>query len=469
MIRSISTSQPAGDRPATTPRRHFLKLAVAAAGVGLSTPPLRAAASRRRPGQKLRLGLIGTSGRGRNMIRDLLQLDEDVIALCDVDPARLAEGAGIAAPKYAGARQYRDYRKMLEQEKELDAVIVTTPDHMHAPISLLAMSRGLHVFCEKPLARTVGEARRMRELARTTGVVTQMGTQGSASHALRRAVEVIRAGVLGTVREVHVWTDRTPKLQKENVGSATVPAGMNWDDWIGVAPPRPYSRNLHPFAWRWWTGFGTGPLGDMACHLTNIAFRALDLMDPTEIDVSVGAAPAPGMFGAGSRIVYRFPERVGRKPVTLTWYDGGRLPDQALLEAHGIPQQFGKVPGSEKLIIGDRGVLYGDAYLKLNGEPRFNGVAKHPACLAIPESIARARQQGTLGHYQEWIEACKGNGQTYAGFEVAAAHTEMVTLGTVALQLGRRIRWDPVAMRVPGEPAADALLQPTYRPGFTLA
>jgi predicted dehydrogenase len=452
-------------------RRHFLHSAIATAA--LAAPGVRALAApaparRKSASGKLRLGLIGTSGRGRNMIRDLLQLDEEVIALCDVDPARLAEGARIAAPKYPAARQYHDYRRMLEQETELEAVIVTTPDHMHAPISLLAMSRGLHVFCEKPLARTVGEARRMRELARASGVVTQMGTQGSASHALRRAVEVIRAGVLGTVREVHVWTDRTPSLQKEKVGSAAVPAGMNWEDWLGVAAPRPYSRNLHPFAWRWWTGLGTGPLGDMACHLTNIAFRALDLVDPTEIDVAVGAAPAPGMFGAGSRLVYRFPERAARKPVTLTWYDGGRLPERALLEAHGIPQQFAKVPGSEKLIIGDKGVLYGDTYLKLNGEPRFNGVAKHPACLAIPESIPRARHQGTLGHYQEWIEACKGQGATYAGFEVAAAHTEMVTLGTVALQLGRRIRWDPVAMRVPGEPAADALLRPTYRPGFTI-
>lgn len=284
----------------------------------LASPAARtltaATPARRKPaGGKLRLGLVGTSGRGRNMIRDLLQLDEDVIALCDVDPARLAEGAGIAAPKYAAARQYRDYRRMLEQEKGLDAVIVTTPDHMHAPISLLAMSLGLHVFCEKPLARTVGEARRMRELARTSGVVTQMGTQGSASHALRRAVEVIRAGVLGAVREVHVWTDRTPKLQKDNGGAAEMPAGLNWEDWLGVAPPRPYSRHLHPFAWRWWTGFGTGPLGDMACHLTNIPFRALDLVDPTEIDVSVGEPPAPGCLAPVVASCIGFPSAAGAR------------------------------------------------------------------------------------------------------------------------------------------------------------
>ena len=318
------------------------------------------------------------------------------------------------------------------------------------------------------MARTVWEARRMRDLARSSGVVTQMGTQGSASHTLRRAVEVIRAGVIGDVREVHIWCDRTPGLAKAGL-SPDMPPGLDWDVWLGVANKREFSSNLHPFAWRWWNSFGTGPLGDMGCHLTNVAFRALDLVAPSEIDVSIGDVLRPGMFPHDTRIDYRFPQCNGRKPLTLSWYDGGRMPEMALLESHGIPQQFAKVPVTEKLIIGTKGILYGDNYVKLQGEERFLGIMKHEACLAVPETIERAKLQGTLGHYNEWVEACKGNGRTYAGFEVGAAQTEMVVLGAVAVQLGRKIRWDAEKMRIPGEPKADALLRPAYRPGFTIA
>ena len=461
----LSRSQP-------TPRRDFIKLTALAAATVSAPPPVGAAAPLRRPRaprEKLNLGLIGTGGRGMNMIRDFLQLNEEVIAFCDVDPKRLAGGVALAtaAGKWSGARHYADYRKMFEAEPELDAVVVTTPDHMHAPISLLAMSQGLHVFCEKPLARTVGEARRMRAMARTSGVVTQMGTQGSASPALRRAVEIIRAGVLGDIREVHIWCDRTPALAKPGLAPG-IPAGMNWDVWLGVNQPREFSSNLHPFAWRWWQAFGTGPLGDMGCHLTNVAFRSLDLFAPSEIDVSIGDVLRPGMFPHDTKIDYRFPERNGRKPLTLSWYDGGRMPERARLESHGIPQQFAKVAPTEKLIIGTKGVLYGDGYVKLQGEGRFLSIMKHAACLAVPETIERAKLQGTLGHYNEWIEACKGHGKTYAGFEVGAAQTEMVLLGAVAVQLGRSITWDPANLRVPGEPQADALLHPVYRPGFTV-
>ncbi len=459
--------------PLSTPRRDFLKL-TALAAAAVAAPSLAGAATPvrrpRAPREKLHLGLIGTGGRGMNMIRDFLQLDVEVIAFCDVDPRRLAGGVALAtaAGKWSGARQYSDYRKMLEAEPELDAVVVTTPDHMHAPISLLAMSRALHVFCEKPLARTVGEARRMREMASTSGVVTQMGTQGSASHALRRAVEIIRAGVLGEIREVHIWCDRTPALAKASL-AMEMPAGLNWDAWLGVQAPREFSPNLHPFAWRWWSAFGTGPLGDMGCHLTNVAFRALDLVAPSEIDVSIGDVLRPGMFPHNTKISYRFPEQNGRRALSLDWYDAGRMPEPALLERWGIPQQFGKVPPTEKLIIGSKGVLYGDNYVKLEGEERFMGLAKHEACRAVPETIERAKMQGTLGHYSEWVEACQGRGRTYAGFETAAAQTEMVVLGAVAVQLGRKITWDSVRMRVPGEPRADALLRPSYRPGFTIA
>jgi predicted dehydrogenase len=456
-------------------RREFLQLSLlAAAGAALprlarANAPAAASLSRPLRDRPPRLALIGTSGRAQNTIRDFLELDVEITALCDVDPARLARGVTLASPKFPHAHRYADYRRLLDEENDLDGVVVATPDHMHAPISLLAMSRGLHVFCEKPLTRTVAEARWMRDFARRAGVVTQMGTQSSASDSLRRGIELIQAGVLGQVREVHIWTDRSARLPKEPALTEP-PPGLAWDTWLGVAAERPFNSHLHPFRWRWWKEFGCGPLGDMGCHLTNLAFRSLDLAAPSEIDVACDDPLAPGLFPAGARIDYRFPARRQLAPMTLSWYEGRRAPDFALLESFGIPAQFGaKIPSNNKLIIGDKGILYGDTYIKLHGEPRFNGIMKHEACVAVPTTLPRNQHQGTRGHYDEWVQACRGHGKTFTGFDVAAAQTEMVLLGTVALQLGRKIRWDAATMSVPGEPAADALLRPTYRPGFTVA
>ena len=454
-------------------RREFLQLSLFAAA-GAAVPSFARTASSGAPSSTLfcdrppRLALIGTSGRAQNTIRDFLELDVEIAALCDVDRARLARGVELASPKFPHARRYADYRKLLDEEKDLDGVVVTTPDHMHAPICLLAMSRGLHVFCEKPLTRTVAEARWMRDFARRSGVVAQMGTQSSASDSLRRGIELIEASVLGQVREVHIWTDRSARLPKEPARTEP-PPGLTWDTWLGVAAERPFNSHLHPFRWRWWKEFGCGPLGDMGCHLTNLAFRALDLAAPAEIDVALDDPVASGLFPAGARIDYHFPARGQLAPMTLSWYEGRRTPDPALLESLGIPAQFGsKIPSNNKLIIGDKGILYGDTYIKLHGEPRFNGIMKHEACVAVPTTLPRNRQQGTRGHYDEWVQACRGRGTTFASFDIAAAQTEMVLLGTVALQLGHKIRWNAATMSVPGEPAADALLRPNYRPGFTI-
>lgn len=459
--------------PRVSSRRDFLKLsALAAAGFAFARPG-RAAPSGPRPrrseGRHLNVALIGTSGRAQNTIRDFLQIEAaNVVALCDVDPARLTRGVELASPKFPDARRYLDYRKLLDTEKELDAVVITTPDHMHAPIALLAMSRGLHVFCEKPLARTVAEARWMRDFARQSGVVTQMGTQSSATTPLRRAVEIVRSGVLGQVRAVHIWTDRSARLPK-TAATHEAPAGMAWDTWLGVAPVQPFSSHLHPFRWRWWRDFGAGPLGDMGCHLTNLAYRALDLSAPSEIDASVGEPLAAGLFPASAKIDYRFAARGALGPMTLSWYEGGLLPDPALLDSFGIARQFGSVTQNNKLIIGEKGILYGEQYIKLHGEERFNGITKHPACLAVPQTLPRNADQGTLGHYREWVDACQGRGTTFAGFDVAAGQTEMVLLGTVAAKLGRKIRWDSATMSIPGEPSAAALIRPAYREGFTLS
>jgi predicted dehydrogenase len=450
-------------------RRQFLKgAATAAAAFSIGQPFIHAATAkiRKGPNDKLNIGLVGAAGRAHNTIRDFCKLDETVVALCDVDPKRLETGVALATERFPQARRYLDYRKMFDAERELDAIVVTTPDHMHAPISMLAMSRGLHVFCEKPLTRTVWEARRMSEMAKQSGVVTQMGTQGSASHDLRRAVEIIQAGVIGKVREVHVWTDRTSRLPN-NKSPTEMPEGMDWDVWLGVAAEEPFSKRYHPANWRWWPNYGAGALGDMGCHLTNLPFRALDLRVPSEIDVEVSDAPAKGMFPSSCKVTYSFAELNGGAPLTMTWYDGGRLPDERLLREYGIGDGE-KVSPSEKLIIGERGVIYGDRRIKLNGESKFTPFDKHEACKAVAETLPRYRLEGTLGQYSEWVDACKGVGSTFTSFDVGAAQTEMVLLGTLAIRLGRKIGWDAKVMRVPDAPEADALLRPTYRSGFTV-
>lgn len=456
-----------------TDRRQFLKLA-ALAGSSLAFPfVLRSSADSKSPvSKKLDIALIGTGGRGVNTCRDMAQLSEyvNVIAVCDVDPGRGGSGAKHIKARWPGVRSYQDYRKLFDTEKNIRAVIVTTPDHMHAPISMLAMSRGLHVFCEKPLTRTIHEARRMRQIAADGKVVTQMGAQSSINLFLRRSIEVIQSGLIGDVTDVVVWCDRKPVVPASGIKSE-MPANMDWQTWLGVSPDEPFDSRYHPSRWRWWTQYGTGPLGDMGCHLTNLAFRALDLRTPEKIDVvKLGRPPAPGMFPKGSHLVYHFPEYNKRKALKLTWYDGGWTPPRELFARHGLESKYAEIKGSEKMIIGTKGLVYGDSYLKLHGEEKLLGVMNHPAAKDIPQRLPRARRQGTDGHYLEWIQACLANAPAapFASFETASRQTEMVLLGTIAQRLGKSIRWDSEKMEVPGEPAAAAMITPAYRPGYTI-
>lgn len=450
-----------------TSRRDFLKIGgLATVGV-LGFPAfIRGASSP--ASRRLRIGLIGTGGRGVNMCRDMVGLAEivDIVAMCDVDPKRGSGGGKFIREKFPEVRQYVDYRKMLDAEKSIEAVIVTTPDHMHAPISMLAMSRGLHVFCEKPLTRTIWEARQMRQVAAKSGVVTQMGSQRVASSSLRRGIEVLRAGILGDIKEIHMWTNRKSALPAAKNLSLPMPEGMDWDLWTGVTPKVPFNNRFHPGRWRWWYQYGTGPLGDMGCHLTNMAFYGLDLLAPTEVDAKVGKQLEPGMFPSGSKLVYKFPEYKGRKALEMTWYDGGWLPKQELLASLGIK---GEVPAGEgRLIVGTKGILWQDTYFKMHGEERLVGTSNHEACKAVPQTLPRLKEQGTSGHYREWIEACMGKGKPFSTFATASQHTEMVLVGALAQQLGRKIRWNSETMEVPGEPAAAAMIKPAYRPGFTI-
>ncbi|MCX7866056.1 MAG: Gfo/Idh/MocA family oxidoreductase [Limisphaera sp.] len=477
----MENTQPTSVRPIT--RRHFIFLStLAAGGVALSSCA-RPRPRRISPNEKLNIGVVGAAGKGASDTDHCAS--ENIVALCDVDEAHAAG----QIKKYPKAKFYRDWRKMLEQEKSLDAVIVSTPDHLHGVVAAAAIRLGKHVYCQKPLTQTVYEARLLRRLAREYGVVTQMGNQGSAEDGLRRAVECIQAGLIGQVREVHVWSNRPiwPQGMGRPPGEDPVPPTLDWDLWLGPAPWRPYKRDVyHPFNWRGWQDFGTGALGDMACHTANMPFRALKLGYPTEVE-----AWSSGMnkesFPLKSRIRFQFPAREGLAPVTFWWYDGGNpLPENPYRHdgnnkppreiTADVEAMMGTVPGSGCILIGDKGVLFSpDDYgarffVKLKGEKEMVDGRNHEAVKAIPQTIERNPFPGDADKRQhlEWIAACKGGKRCYSDFEIAAYLTEIILLGCVALQVGKRLEWDGPNMRAKNAPEAAQYIKRQYRKGWEI-
>jgi predicted dehydrogenase len=414
----------------------------------------------------LRLAVVGAGGRGRDNINAVAGGAVNIAALCDCDQRQAAN----AFRQYPDARQYSDWRRMLEREKDIDAVLISTPDHNHAIISIAAMKLGKHVYCEKPLARSIWEAREMAKVAAETGVTTQMGTQGHAFEGTRRAVEVIRSGAIGEVAEVHVWTDRPAGWWLQGIGrpaeTMSVPEGLDWDVWLGPAPTRPYNDAYVPFKWRGFWDFGTGAIGDMGIHNLDTAFWALELQAPTSVEVK-DCSPAlndPAMKETAplwSVVALRFPRRGSRPPIAMTWYDGGQLPPQELFHGERL---IGRDGGS--LIIGSKGTLFtrtwhggqteGDMFVLLPRK-QFEGSAM-PA-----PSLPR-----TTSHQREWVDACRGQGKTLSPFEYAAVLTETLLLGNVALRAGKRIEWDPVPMRAMNCPEAEPFVRPAFRNGWTI-
>ena len=372
--------------------------------------------------------------------------NENIVAVCDVDSARL----GKASSEFPKAAQFADFRKLLER-KDIDAVTVSTPDHTHAVASMGAMKLGKHVYCQKPLAHSIYEVRQMIETARSQKVATQMGNQGHSEPGSRRMVEWIQAGGLGPVREVHVWSDRPiwPQGMNRPKGSKTIPSTLDWDLWLGPAPKRPYHDGYHPFKWRGFWDFGTGALGDMACHNTDIAYWALELADPIAVEAT-SSGVNPDTAPKWSRIQYDFPARGALPPVTLTWYDGGQKPPSEL--APGV-----KLGTNGSIFVGDQATLHVPHFW---GEGKIvkGEAAKRPA-KTIPDSP---------GHYQEWINACKGGPPALSNFDNAGPLTAMVLLGNIALRTGKRCPWDATTMSVPGVPEADDLIRNEYRQGWTL-
>jgi predicted dehydrogenase len=472
-------------------RRGFLKSTAAGAGffalAGL-TPSVSRAAN-----EKVRIAGIGVGGKGHSDITQAANHGE-VVAICDIDEHNLDTAASDLGKKGQSPKKYTDYRKMLdEMGKSIDAVTVSTPDHTHAPAAVRAMRMGKHVYCQKPLTHTVSEARLMRETAKKMKVATQMGNQGTAENGLRRAVEIIRAGVIGPVKEVHVWTNRPIWPQGADailrVGGAraaalaalhgksaefkptSAPKHVHWDEFLGTAPARPYDPIYHPFSWRGWWDFGTGALGDMACHTANMAFMALKLGYPTSIvadqvqDLNSETGPT------GARIVFQFPEREGMVPVKFTWYegiDGNRhkyLPTASLFH--------GQTPvDSGSLLVGEKGILYspndyGASYQFLGKDAKdIEAEAKK-----VPQSLPR-NGRGDDGMKAEWVEAIKsGKPETaMSNFDYAAMLAETILLGNVAIRSGKgvKLEWDGPNMRVTNRPEAERFVKAEYRKEFAV-
>ncbi|MBI2423658.1 MAG: Gfo/Idh/MocA family oxidoreductase [Candidatus Hydrogenedentes bacterium] len=419
------------------------------------------------PNARLNIAAVGIGGMGSGNIDRCST--ENIVALCDVD-------SGHAAPvfeKYKSARRFTDFREMFDAAgNEIDAVVIATPDHTHAVASMAAIQRGKHVFCQKPLAHSIHEVRVVTEAARAAGVQTQMGNQGHSSDSIRLVKEWIQAGTIGEVREVHAWSDRPvggdpwsdfPMMARPTELPA-VPEGLNWDLWIGPAPMRPYHPIYHPMSWRGFYDFGTGPLGDMGCHILDPAFYALDLGHPAQVQASTthkGDASSLETYPRASVVRYHFPARGAMAPVDLTWYDGRLLPPIPEM----LPGDF-ELGTNGALIVGSEGIIlhgsHGAGGARLYPESKFKGHTDPP------KTIARIPQHDGA-HEQDWIRACKDGQAASSSFEYGGPLTEMVLLGVLAIRMkDQRLDWDGEAMRVSNNEEANRLVNPPVRAGWDL-
>ncbi|MCX7014309.1 MAG: Gfo/Idh/MocA family oxidoreductase [Candidatus Sumerlaeota bacterium] len=408
------------------------------------------------PSQKLRIACVGCGGKGESDIEAVAKT-EQIAALCDVDWASAAK----TFKGFPNVPKYKDFREMLDKEdKNIDAVTVSTPDHMHAPIALTAMAMGKHVFVQKPLTQTVDEARKMRESAHKHRVCTMMGIQGHAGEGIRLIREWIEAGAIGKVREVQYWTNRPiwPQGIDRPEEEVRIPETMAWDLWLGVAPTRPYNPCYAPFKWRGWYDFGGGALADVGCHMMDAAFWSLDLGMPDKIELVDMSEAHKETFPKWTILTYHFPARGKMPPVKALWYDGNKMPPRP----ESMPKER-KMGESGQFIIGDEGIIFAGMYAE---GPR---ILPEQRMLDFMAAKPEKKYERVKSHYVEWIEACKGlRENTGANFDYAGPQTEMVLLGNLAVRAGKTIAWDGKKMKVTNAPEANQYLRKTYRKEFAL-
>jgi predicted dehydrogenase len=469
--------------PTEVSRRKFMGTAAAAAGLSI-VPRHVLGKGFQAPSDTVNVAVVGYAhGMGTANLTNAARAGANIVALCDCDTSDAAKAVmarNQITEKYGKAAQYQDFRKMLEQQKDIDGVIVATPDHNHAVIAMASMQLGKHVYVQKPLTRTVSEARALTEAARKYKVVTQMGNQGHSEEGLRLMQEWVAAGAIGPIREVHCWTNRPvwPQGLARPTETPAVPAGLDWDLWIGPAPMRPYSPEYHPFSWRAWWDFGAGALGDMGCHVMDASFAVLKLGYPTSVvgthAVNVvrveGAAPGwqgsrrqkyDDSFPPSGVIHLTFPERGDMPPVKLHWYDGGILPE--------LPDDLEpgrKLPESGTIFVGDKGKMWCETYSE---SPRLIPESAMQAFTNRPPKTLPRVPEGRNGHERNWLDAIKSHGQAVSHFDYAGPFTEAVLLGNLALRFpGQRLLWDGQNMKVTNLEEANQYVQHHYREGWSL-
>ena len=451
----------------TIPRRAFLAAATTTALSACATRvnTAKVVPGRVSPNERLNIAAVGVGGMGRSNIKACST--ENIVALCDVDDAHAANTYNA----YPKATRYRDFRVMLDKEhKNIDAVIVATPDHTHAVIAMAVMRAGKHLYCQKPLAHSLHEVRKLTETARETGVQTQMGNQGHSSEPIRQLREWVQAGAIGEVREVHAWSDRPVggdpwsdfPIMKRPVETPPVPDTLDWDLWLGPAKARPYHPIYTPLTWRGFWDFGTGALGDMGCHILDPVFWALDLGQPSSVQATTThfePEVSAETFPRASIVRYDFPARGTMPPVKLTWYDGRLKPP--------IPDDFDpgmKLDSNGAILIGDKGTAIHGSHGA--GGLKFLPVEKMRDYKGPKKTIPRVENGA---HERDWVRACKDGKPASSSFEYGGPLTEMVLLGVLAMRAkDRKIEWDGANLQIPNDAEANALVNPPYREGWSL-
>jgi hypothetical protein len=456
---------------ATTNRRRFMSGMAVAGGSWLILRDPRSARGYA-ANQRLNVALVGVSGRGSWFVETIPRIGENVVAACDVNQQR----AAAAFEKLPGAAKYRDFRRMLdEREGEIDAVVVATPDNTHAVISAAAIRRGKHVYCEKPLTHDVAEARAVRELARQHGVATQMGNQGTATADFRRGVEIVQAGVLGAIQEVHVWNTGGSGARPEPQGEQPVPAALDWDLWLGPAAWRPY----HPDWMRWhtWRDFATGQLGNWGSHSANLPFMALKIASLWTADAEPSAVKTlqveaevsevlDDTFPRWESIRWEVPAREGLPPIAIQWHNGYQPGRQRVEELIGRRLDWGDA--------GDRKWLEHGGCLIVGSEGMLRAAEHNSRIFLLPEDKFAdfAGPAPTLprsgSHEREWIAACKSGPGSLSNFDYAGPLNEFLMLGNVATRFPERLTFDVSACKIVDHSEADAALRREYRAGWSL-